>query len=112
GGHLRIQQFFLNDSPGQAGENGGIHRSISIRSNILGDYSTASPCCTKWIVIKRRVAGQQLTKIVTSRHPGVVAPHTSTTAPTPNPHPPPVGTLQEPCGSTAPGANTCQIPSR
>src|SRR5690606_11029209 len=82
-GRLRIQQFFLNDSPGQAGENGGIHRSISIRSIIFGDYSTASPYCTKWIVIKRRVARQSLTTIVTSRHPR----HYS--APTPaQPHPP------------------------
>src|SRR5690606_20276706 len=61
-GHLSIQQFFLNDSPGQAGENGGVHKSISIRSNILGDYSTASPCCTKWIVTKgmwRRAAADK-----------------------------------------------------
>src|SRR5690606_34464869 len=61
-GHLSIQQFFLNDPPGQAGENGGIHRSISIRCNSFGDYSTASPCCTKWIVTKgmwRRAAADK-----------------------------------------------------
>src|SRR5690606_5069451 len=51
---LSIQQFFLNNSPGQAGKNGRIHSQGQSRSGYghhahtdYADYSTASPLSTK-----------------------------------------------------------------
>src|SRR5690606_11555250 len=51
---LYIQQFFLNNSPGQAGKNGRIHRQGQSRSGYghhahtdYADYSTATPLPTK-----------------------------------------------------------------
>jgi hypothetical protein len=65
---LYIQQFFLNNSPGQAGKNGRIHRQGQSRSGYghhahtdYADYSTALSCYTKGIRVT-----YVLTKIVTT----------------------------------------------